>query len=98
MRRTIGRDDFDKVCEAVWKELEFQDALPRRTDDEAKDVPGFLTLARRYLRTAEDVWADNPGETQPDGQVQVPAALHSLRKLAAIFVRAMIYCGIRERT
>ena len=91
MSRLVTREEFDKVCEAIWSELEYQNNLPRRTDDEAKDVPGFATLARRYMRKLEDDWADLPGTPQ------VEPALHGLRKLAAIFVRSMIYCGIRHR-
>jgi len=93
-------EDWDcwlAVMDAITDELKYQDALPRRTDDEAKDVPGFLTLARVYMRRCEDNWANNPGMMQPDGQVQVEEALHDLRKLAAIFVRAMIYNGVRRR-
>ena len=92
--KTISRKDFDLACEALWGEIQYQDNLDRRTDDEAKDVPGFLTLGRRYLRKVEDDWADNPGEGEP---VQVPQALHGLRKIATIFVRAMIYNGIKNR-
>ncbi len=80
---------FSEAMEAVWLELEYQNTLPRRTDDEAKDVPGFLTLARRYERKVEDDWADQPGPVED--------ALHGLRKLAAIYIRSMIYTGIRFR-
>ena len=93
-RENITKAEFEKACEALWEELQYQDALARRTDDEAQNIPGFLTLARRYIRRAEDDWADSPGEGNPP---QVPAALHGLRKLAAIFVRAMIYNGVRRR-
>ena len=92
--KTIGRREFDVACDALWSELQYQDNLPRRTDDEADDVPGFLTLGRRYMRKVEDAWADQAG-TAPNGQVE--DALHGLRKLSAIFLRAMIYNGIRKR-
>jgi hypothetical protein len=95
--RMIAREQFDTVVNAIWSEIEYQNALPRRTDDEAKDVAGFLTLLRVYLRNAENAWADNPGILQADGQVQVSEALHALRKLTAIGVRAMLYNGVRER-
>jgi hypothetical protein len=88
MKRTITREEFDAACEAVWSEVEFQDLLPRRTDCEAKDVQGFATLGRVYLREMEDLWASSAGSEQ---------ALPSMRKLAAIFVRGMAYCGIRHR-
>lgn len=88
MARTVTRKEFLDACEAVWSELDYQNNLPRRTDDEAKEPSGFFCLARTYLRRGEDAWADNPG---------VEACLPSLRKLAAIFIRGMIYCGIRFR-
>lgn len=86
--RTVTREQFDAACEAVWTELQYQDALPRRTADEAADPQGFATLGRVYLRRLEDAWADHPG-TGP--------ALPVLRKLAAIFLRGMVYCGITRR-
>src|SRR5262249_4352448 len=95
---TISRADFDKVVEAVWSEIQYQTDLPRRTADEAKDCAGFATLGRAYLRKLEDNWYSKPGEHQPEGNVAVTDCLHDLRKLAAIFVRAMIYCGIRSRS
>lgn len=96
MKRTVTREQFDAACEALWSEMEYINDLPRRTDDEAKDVPGFLTLARRYMRIAEDEWADRPGIDTEEG-VQVEEALHAVRKVAGIMVRAMIYNGIRHR-
>ena len=90
----ISREEFDEAVEAVWSELQYQDNLPIRTADEAKDVPGFLTLGRVYQRKVEDVWASTPATGEPP---QVEEALHGLRKVAGIFVRAMIYNGIRKR-
>lgn len=87
--RQITKEEFDKAVEAVWTEIEYQNTLPRRTDaSEAKNVAGFLTLGRRYIRKAEDLWADNAGDEK---------ALPGLRKIAAIFIRGMIYSGIRSR-
>jgi len=97
MSRTITREEFNQACAALWTEFQYVENLKRRTDDEAKDVPGFHTLLRRYLRLAEDNWADNGGELQPDGQTQVTKSLHDLRKLVAISMRGMIYNGIRSR-
>lgn len=85
---TVSREQFDAACEAVWTEIEYQNGLERRTGDEAKEPAGFFTLGQVYLRRGEDAWADNAG---------TEACLPSLRKLAAIFVRGMVYCGIRER-
>lgn len=93
----ISREDFDRAVEAVWTEVEYQNQLSRRTSDEAGDVAGFATLGRVYLGKLENHWAMNPGEEQPEGNVAVTEGLHDLRKLAAIFCRAMIYCGIRDR-
>ena len=89
MANEISREDFDAACEALWTEIQYQNNLPRRTNDEAKDIPGFLTLARRYERKIEDAWADNPGP--------VEEAIQGLRKVAAIYVRAMVMNGIRKR-
>ena len=89
MSRLVTREEFNEAVEAVWSEIEYQNNLPRRTDDEAKEPAGFFTLGRRYIRLGEDLWADNAG-TEP--------CLPSLRKLAAIFVRGMVYCGVRKRT
>ena len=97
MSKIVTREEFDAACEAVWSEFQYQNALSRRTDDEAVSVMDFVGLARRYARKAEDDWADNPGELQPEGLVRVPAALHGLRKLTTIFMRGMIYNGIRKR-
>ncbi len=97
MKQYVTRAQFDEACEALWSEMQYINSLPRRTDDEAKDVPGFLTLARRYMRIAEDTWADQPGTVQDDGSVQVEDALHAVRKVAGIMVRAMIYNGVRHR-
>ena len=96
MSRVVTREEFNEAVEAVWKELEYQNSLPRRTDDEAKDVPGFLTLARRYERQIEDSWADKPGVIL-DSRTMVEEAVHGLRKVAAIYVRSMIYCGVLNR-
>jgi hypothetical protein len=90
----ITREQFNLAMEAIWSEIQYQDQLPLRTDDSAKDVPGFITLGRRYIRKLEDDWADNPGEGNP---CQVPQALHGLRKVAAVFTRAMICNGVRVR-
>ena len=93
----ITKEQFDEAVEALWTEIEYQNNLARRTEAEdtadatreAHDVPGFLTLARRYERKIEDDWADNPAPVED--------ALHGLRKVAAIFVRSMVYCGVRQR-
>lgn len=93
----ITSEQFKEACDAVWVEIVYQNGLERRTEaqasdcgtGEAHDVPGFLTLARRYMRKIEDAWADQPAPVED--------ALDGLRKVAAIFVRAMIYTRIRWR-
>ncbi len=86
----VTRELFDIAVEAIWAEIEYQNQLPRRTEhDEAQDVPGFLTLGRVYLARAEASWAGHKGPVTP--------AHDDLRKLAAIFARAMIYCGVLSR-
>jgi hypothetical protein len=92
--RTITREEFDVAMEAVWAELQYQNQLDRRTSDEAKSVPGFTTLGRHYLAKTEEAWVSQAA-IETTGQVE--EALEGLRKLAGIFVRGMIYCGIRKR-
>ena len=86
---TVTREQFMEAVEAVWTEIEYQNSLERRTGDEAKEPAGFFTLGQVYLARGEAAWADNAG---------TEACLPSLRKLAAIFVRGMVYCGVRPRT
>jgi hypothetical protein len=86
----VTREEFDEAVAALWSEIEYQNSLPRRTDsDEAKDVAGFLTLIRRYVRKTEDAWADQPGP--------VKEAEEGLRKIAAIALRGMVYTRIWHR-
>ena len=90
----VTRHQFDLAAEAVWSEIQYQNNLPRRTDEgEATDVPGFLTLGRRYMRKAEDAWADTEG----DPATGYTPANETMRKLAGIFIRAMIYTGVYVR-
>jgi hypothetical protein len=96
--RIVTREEFNKACEALWTEIEYQNNLYIRTSDEALSIPSFLTLLRRYLRKAEDSWSDNPSVKQSDGQTQVTEALHGLRKLSTIALRAMIYNGVLNRS
>lgn len=62
---------------------------PNRTDKEDHGVAGQLVTLSRYVRKAEDAWADNPGNR---------AALDELRKCAAIAIRALILYGCPPRT
>lgn len=89
MARIVTREEFNAACEAVWTEIEYQNDLPRRTgDSEAMNPGAFAALGRVYLRRLEDAWADNAGNSE---------AIPVLRKLAGIFIRSMVYCGIRPR-
>lgn len=97
MARYVTREEFDNAVEALWSEIEYQNGLARRTDDEATEVPAFCTMLRNYTMRCEMDWIDNPGTKQPDGQVQVSKALHGLRKISAIALRGMIYNGVRNR-
>lgn len=92
--KTITREEFDAACDALWSEIEYQNTLPIRTPDEAKDIPSFCTLGRAYLRKVEDAWATQPANEETG---VVEDAAHGCRKLAAIFLRAMMYSGIRHR-
>ncbi|MBY3263895.1 hypothetical protein HFO15_19915 [Rhizobium laguerreae] len=85
----VTKEQFDEVCAALWSEIEYQNNLARRTDDsEALQVPSYLTLGQVYLNKAAEDWALNAGDE---------LALHGLRKVAGIFVRGMVYCGVRNR-
>jgi hypothetical protein len=85
----VTREEFNAAAEALWGEIEYQNSLDRRTEEgEAKDPAAFATLGRVYLRRLEDTWADSTGNEE---------TLPFLRKVAAIFVRAMIYNGVRYR-
>lgn len=96
-QRNITKDEFNKAVEAIWTEIEYRNSLDRRTEDEAKDVPGYLTLIDRYRRLTADKWSDSPGTLQEDKKYQVEEALHGLRKIAGIAICSMIYCGIKKR-
>lgn len=76
--RSIARQ---QVYLAIDGEREYQDSLPRtRTDGSAKGVGDYLTLISRYHRKAEDDWSDTAGND---------AALHQIRKIAAIAVHCL---------
>ncbi len=97
MPRNVTRGEFDQAVEAVWTEIQYQNRLPRRGEDEASQVPAFCVLLRQYVYQCEADWAFQAATEQPDGQLQCAAALHGLRKLAGIAVRGMIYNGVRDR-
>lgn len=97
MSRHVTKEEFDAACSAVWTELEYQNKLPIRTDDEARDVAGFLTLLRVYLRDTENIWAKNSSDCVINTLPQCAEALGGLRKIAGIAIRSMIYSGVLAR-
>lgn len=97
MPRNVTADEFDLACCAVWTELQYQNNLELRTNDEAIKVPGFCVLLRQYLDQCEKDWVFNSATEQPDGQFQCDSSLQGLRKIAGIAMRGMIYNGIRDR-
>ena len=87
--------DRKEVYEVIDGERDYQDSLgPDRTRDPGnvhRLVQGEdLVLIRHYLRKAEDAWTMSGGE-------MVPAALHEVRKIAAICVRQMEKYGAPKR-
>jgi hypothetical protein len=79
----------EQIYAAIDGERDYQNALGGdRTNGTQLGVSGCLTLLSTYLRKAQDAWTDNPSDTQ---------ALHEIRKLAAICVRAMEEHGAPER-
>jgi hypothetical protein len=86
--RIVDFVQFVRAMAAVWSEIRYQNELDWRTEDEAKSPADFATLGHRYLRKLEDDWSDNAG---------IEKSLPNLRKLSAIFVRGMIYNGVRFR-
>lgn len=96
-KRYVTQEQLAEAFHAIADETLYADNMPRRTADEAQDIPGFYTLLRVYLRAGEDTWSGTAGAEQHDGQVQVEEALHNMRKIAAIAIRAMIYNGVRTR-
>ena len=89
--KKITRKEFDEACEILWSEIEYQNNLSRRTDEtDAKTPQEFATLGRVYLRTLEEEWAKKHNVNNE--------CLDKLRILAATFLRAVIYCGSKERS
>ena len=97
-RKYVTREELNDVVEALWSELDYQNKLDRRAEDEGTNIPGFLTLADVYLRKTADAWAKSPAVEQPDGSFQVSEAQDGIRKVAAIMIRAMVYNGAKMRT
>ena len=79
-----------EVISAINGELAYQATLVShdRADGQEYGVPGQLVVLERYTRKTLDAWADN-GSNEP--------ALDSLRKIAAIAIRALIKNGCPRR-
>ncbi len=76
-----------EVYEAIDTERDYQD---KQWNGHTHEVGAYLTLLRTYLREAEESWSRSDGDR---------AALHSIRKIAAIAVHTMEEHGapIREK-
>ena len=94
MGKCVTRGEFEEAMEAVWSEIQYQNSLPRRTDDEAKSIPSFCKMGEIYSDRAAVAWNDQQADEE-SGQVE--DALHAVRKCAAIYLRGMVYCGVRYR-
>lgn len=78
------------VVDALNEELEYQAgrAAAGRTDGVHYGTPGQILTLLEYTQRALIDWVQNPGED---------AALHTLRKCAAIAIRALLTEGCPRR-
>lgn len=78
------------VIDAINGELKYQATLPEqgRSDSLDHGVEGRLLTLDVYTRKAIEAWVENPGTDE---------ALHGLRKVAAIAVRALEQYGCPRR-
>lgn len=80
----------EQVYKAIDGERDYQDSLGcDRTDGSDKTVGDYITMLSTYQRRAADNWTNVPGNR---------AALHEIRKIAAIAVRCMEEHGIELRS
>lgn len=85
-RKKAERKD---VYSAIDGERYYQDSLSSmRTNEPTHSVGDELTMLVTYLRKAQDDYTNHPG---------VEAAMHQIRKVAAIAVRAMENHGAPKR-
>ena len=85
-RKTASREE---IYVAIDSERDYQDSLgPLRTNEPVHSVGDELTMLATYLRKAQDAYTSQPG---------VEAALHEIRKVAAIAVRCMENHGAPKR-
>ena len=80
----------DDIVHAIDEELAYQSSLEGqgRVDEQDHGVAGQLVTLEHYTRKATATWVDNAGETE---------ALDSLRKVAAIAIRALELYGCPRR-
>lgn len=80
----------EQVIEAINGELSYQATLQElgRADEEDHGVSGQLVTLEAYTRKAIDAWVHSSGEQE---------ALDTLRKVAAIAVRALEMYGCPRR-
>ena len=78
------------VIDAINEELEYQSSLTSLGRDDARDhgVAGQLVILGVYAQEAQVAWVKNAGDDQ---------ALDSLRKVAAIAIRALEQYGCSRR-
>jgi len=74
----------DEIIDALNEELEYVSKLNDmgRADQEDYGVEGQLITLSTYSRKALDAWTNNAGSE---------AALHELRKVAAIAIRGLLF-------
>ncbi len=79
-----------RVMNAIDEELAYIDSMEDsdRADGDDNGLPGQLVTLDTYSRRALDAWTNNRGD--------IPA-LHELRKVAAIAIRALELYGVPRR-
>lgn len=75
-----------EVYDAIDRERNYQDQLPRNTEKHQEPLE-HLAIIRRIVRDMEDAWYDKPGK----------ADMNYMRKIAAVAVRAMEQHGAPKR-
>ena len=82
----LKRQDVYKLLDG---ERDYQDNLPsNRTDGREKTVGDWLTLLDRYVRKAQDSYADTSGDD---------AALNEIRKVGGLVVHCLEHYGANPR-
>jgi len=89
--KRLGIQLTQDVIDGINEELEYTDSLPDmgRSDGIDHGTAGQILTLQSYARRAGAAWVQNPGND---------AALHELRKVAAIACRALVRDGCPKRT